>query len=61
MKFHELELHPDVQKGIDDAGFVECTEVQARTIPHSLTGRDVTVQSQTGTGKTATFLIPIFH
>ncbi len=61
MRFHELELHPDVQKGIDDAGFVECTEVQARTIPHSLTGRDVTVQSQTGTGKTATFLIPIFH
>lgn len=61
MRFHDFQLHPDVQKGIDEAGFTECTEVQAKTLPHSLKGADVTVQSQTGTGKTAAFLIPIFE
>ena len=61
MRFHEFKLHPDVQKGIDEAGFTECTEVQAKTLPHTLKGSDVTVQSQTGTGKTAAFLIPIFE
>ncbi len=61
MRFQEFELHPDLQKGIDEAGFSECTEVQARTLPHTLQGQDVTVQSQTGTGKTAAFLIPIYQ
>lgn len=61
MRFQEFELHRDLQKGIDEAGFAECTEVQARTLPHTLQGQDLTVQSQTGTGKTAAFLIPIFQ
>ncbi len=47
--------------GIRDAGFTECTEVQAEAFVHTLKGRDVAVQSQTGTGKTAAFLISIFQ
>ena len=61
MKFTELSLHPDLQRGIAEAEFTDCTPVQAQTISHVLAGKDVTVQSQTGTGKTAAFLIPIFQ
>jgi ATP-dependent RNA helicase RhlB len=61
MEFAEIELHPDLRRGIDEMGFVECTPVQERTFEHTLDGRDVTVQSQTGTGKTAAFLITIFQ
>ena len=61
MKFTELNLDPKIQAGIRDAGFVECTSVQERTFEYSLEGIDVTVQSQTGTGKTAAFLISIFE
>jgi ATP-dependent RNA helicase RhlB len=61
MKFTELNLDPKIQAGIRDAGFVECTKVQERTFEYSLEGIDVTVQSQTGTGKTAAFLISIFE
>jgi ATP-dependent RNA helicase RhlB len=61
MEFSELELHPDVRRGIDEVGFVQCTPVQERSFEHTLSGNDVTVQSQTGTGKTAAFLITIFQ
>lgn len=61
MEFSEVELHPDLRRGIDDMGFVECTPVQEQTFQHTLEGRDVTVQSQTGTGKTAAFLITLFQ
>lgn len=61
MLFPELNLDPKILKGIADIGFTECTTVQARTFAHSLTGRDVCVQSQTGTGKTAAFLLTIFQ
>jgi ATP-dependent RNA helicase RhlB len=61
MLFTELNLHPDLMAGIRDAGFTECTQVQADTFGHSLAGRDVFVQSQTGTGKTAVFLVTIYH
>ena len=61
MKFTDLNLDPRIQNGIRDAGFVECTKVQERTFEYSLEGIDVTVQSQTGTGKTAAFLISIFE
>ncbi|MCK9274364.1 MAG: DEAD/DEAH box helicase [Syntrophales bacterium] len=60
MNFNELDLNEAVLKGIHDAGFVECTAVQALTFAETLKGRDVTVQSQTGTGKTAAFLITIY-
>lgn len=61
MDFTELQLHPDLMAGIRDAGFVHCTPVQAKCLVHTLKSRDVTVQSQTGTGKTAAFLITIFQ
>jgi ATP-dependent RNA helicase RhlB len=48
-------------QGISEAGFVECTPVQAATLEKTLSGIDVMVQSQTGTGKTAAFLITMFH
>jgi ATP-dependent RNA helicase RhlB len=48
-------------KGIDEAGFEKCMPVQEQTFVHSLKGKDVAVQSQTGTGKTAVFLITIFQ
>jgi ATP-dependent RNA helicase RhlB len=61
MEFQELNLHPDLQKGIDEAGFTSCMPVQAMVFEHSLSGGDIYAQSQTGTGKTAAFLISIFQ
>ncbi|HNU91518.1 MAG TPA: DEAD/DEAH box helicase [Spirochaetota bacterium] len=61
MKFAEFNLHPHVLRGIDDAAFDDCTPVQEKTLDKTLRGTDVYVQSQTGTGKTAAFLITIFH
>ena len=61
MKFTEFNLDPRIMKGIEDAGFEECLIVQEMTFPHTFEGKDVQVQSQTGTGKTAAFLISIFH
>lgn len=61
MLFTELSLHDEVLRGVESAGFEECTEVQEKAIPAAIQGRDVTVQSQTGSGKTAAFLLPIFH
>jgi ATP-dependent RNA helicase RhlB len=60
-KFTEYNLHPDLQKGIDAAGFEACTPVQEQTFEAIFNGRDVTVKSQTGTGKTAAFLISLFQ
>ena len=52
---------PDVvHAGIASAGFTHCTPIQAKILPLSLAGRDVAGQAQTGTGKTAAFLITIF-
>ena len=50
----------EVRWGIAEAGFVFATPIQAKTLPISLAGRDVAGQAQTGTGKTAAFLITIF-
>ncbi|KGE72423.1 DEAD/DEAH box helicase [Spirochaeta lutea] len=61
MKFIELPLHSQLQESIAAAEFTDCTPVQELTIQAVLQGRDVTVQSQTGTGKTAAFLIPLFE
>jgi len=61
MQFAEFPLDERVLLGIRDAGFTECTPVQEATFKHSLTGIDVCAQSQTGTGKTAAFLITIFQ
>jgi ATP-dependent RNA helicase RhlB len=49
-----------VLQGIRDAGFKFCTPIQSKTLPLTLAGKDVAGQAQTGTGKTAAFLITIF-
>ena len=61
MKFTELNLHPDLLKGIAKAGYENCTPVQEQVLKASLDGQDLYVQSQTGTGKTAAFLISIIQ
>lgn len=61
MKFDELHLDGAILEAVDRAGFESCTPVQARSIPEVLAERDVMVQSQTGTGKTAAFLLPAFQ
>jgi ATP-dependent RNA helicase RhlB len=59
--FNEFELPDSVRQGITDAGFTRCTLVQAEVLPLTLAGRDVAVQAQTGTGKTAAYLLTIFE
>ncbi len=61
MKFDNLSLTPALQQGIADRGYTDTTDVQERTLAITLKGRDVAVQSQTGTGKTAAFLITFFE
>ena len=61
MKFTELALRPELQAAIDTAGYIECTPIQEQVIPVALLGRDVTGMAQTGTGKTAAFLVPILQ
>ncbi len=60
MKFTDLQLSEPVMAGIREAGFVELTPVQEESIPLALDGKDVAAQAQTGTGKTAAFLISLF-
>ncbi len=60
MKFTELNLPDMVQQGVVDAGFESLTPVQQESIPLALQGKDVAAQAQTGTGKTAAFLISLF-
>lgn len=59
-RFHDFDLPQEILHTIYDLGFQYCTPVQAETLPKSLMGEDVTAQAQTGTGKTAAFLITIF-
>ncbi|MDR1389345.1 MAG: DEAD/DEAH box helicase [Treponema sp.] len=61
MEFSELELHPNLRRGIMDAGYVHCMPVQEQVLANAFRGQDLYVQSQTGTGKTAAFLIVIFQ
>ena len=60
-RFSELNIHSDVQKGIQSTGFEFCTPIQAMALPVALQGKDVSGQAQTGTGKTAAFLIACFN
>ncbi|MBI2543680.1 MAG: DEAD/DEAH box helicase, partial [Candidatus Rokubacteria bacterium] len=60
LPFTTLNLPEPVLAGIRGAGFVECTPIQEAALPVALKGRDVAGQSQTGTGKTAAFLIAGF-
>jgi ATP-dependent RNA helicase RhlB len=60
LRFETLDLPQSVMQGLADAGFDRCTPIQAETLPIALDGRDVAGQAQTGTGKTAAFLVAMF-
>jgi ATP-dependent RNA helicase RhlB len=55
--FDSFDLHPSLLSGLHTAGFTRCTPIQALTLPSALQGRDIAGQAQTGTGKTAAFLV----
>lgn len=58
-RFHDLDLNTDLLHGIADLGFQYCSPIQAQALPQTLTGHDLIGKAQTGTGKTAAFLINI--
>ncbi len=60
-RFHDLDLDPRLLHGIADLGFHYCSPIQAQTLPHTLRGHDAIGKAQTGTGKTAAFLITVFN
>ena len=59
MDFYDLDLNDQVLDALDDMNFTECTPIQEHAIPVILEGRDLIGVAQTGTGKTAAFLLPI--
>ncbi len=61
MKFTEFNFNDQLSKGIENAGFKECTPVQEETFKFLFENRDIYAQSQTGTGKTGAFIISAFH
>jgi ATP-dependent RNA helicase RhlB len=61
LSFDSLNLQPTLRDAIRDLGFKYCTPIQAQSLVHSLQGHDVTGRAQTGTGKTAAFLITIIN
>ncbi len=60
-RFTDFALEPQLLEGLTDAGFEYCTKIQAESLPLALSGQDVAGQAQTGTGKTAAFLLAIFN
>ncbi len=61
MNFDEMNIDPKILRGIEDMGFEEATLIQAKAIPAMLKGQDIIGQAQTGTGKTASFGIPLIQ
>lgn len=61
MKFNEFGFEPSLLEGLDAMGFKEATPVQEQAIPPILKGQDVLACAQTGTGKTAAFLLPVLN
>ena len=61
LPFTHFQLPAEVLRGVEDAGFSHCTPIQAEILPLALEGQDVAGQAQTGTGKTAAFLIALYH
>ncbi|MFV0478461.1 MAG: ATP-dependent RNA helicase RhlB [Parahaliea sp.] len=60
-RFHDLGLCDELMHGIADLGFKYCSPIQASVLPHTLQGHDAIGKAQTGTGKTAAFLITVFN
>ncbi|MGW8281675.1 MAG: DEAD/DEAH box helicase, partial [Gemmatimonadota bacterium] len=61
MSFESFKLHPDLLRGINALGFEKPTPIQTRAIPSAVAGRDLLACAQTGSGKTAAFLLPVLH
>jgi ATP-dependent RNA helicase RhlB len=61
VSFSSFSLPAELMQGIEEAGFSMCTPIQAETLPVALQGRDIAGQAQTGTGKTAAFLVAVYH
>lgn len=61
MKFSELNLDPQLLSAIEKLNYEECTPIQEQSFPHILDGKDVAGLAQTGTGKTAAFVIPLME
>ncbi len=61
MRFTQFNFHPDILSGIGDAGFINPTPIQQQKIPSILQDKDVLGLAQTGTGKTAAFVLPILQ
>lgn len=59
--FTSLNLHPSILKAVEEAGYVTPTPIQARAIPSVMEGRDILASAQTGTGKTAGFILPALN
>jgi ATP-dependent RNA helicase RhlE len=61
MNFENFNLHPRVLSGIKAQGYSEPTPIQSKAIPYIMEGKDIIGLAQTGTGKTAAFVLPILH
>jgi ATP-dependent RNA helicase DeaD len=61
VKFDELNLKPEILRGVKEMGFEEASPIQTKAIPIAMTGADIIGQAQTGTGKTAAFGIPVLE
>ena len=61
MKYSESNVHEKILKALDEMGFVDMTPIQERAIPVLQSGKDIIGQAQTGTGKTASFGIPMIE
>jgi len=61
VSFENLNLHPHILKAIIDSGYTTPTPIQEQAIPELLAGHDIMASAQTGTGKTAAFMLPALH
>ena len=61
MSFDLFNLHPSIMAGVRELGYVTPTPIQTKAIPPIMQGRDIIGLAQTGTGKTAAFVLPILH
>jgi ATP-dependent RNA helicase RhlE len=61
MEFSSFGLHPDLLRGVTDLGFTRPTPIQEQALPAGLAGKDLLAAAQTGSGKTAAFLLPILQ
>ena len=60
-QFKDFALNNKITQGLDEAGYIYCTPIQAEGLPIPLAGHDVAREAQTGTGKTAVFLVACFN